>query len=251
MADKASSKSKSEDIKVRVILQIGASNNFETWRLHVIDKCSIEFGFQANILKNNVVYVPPGITAADYTPAAMEGETALSAASLTTLRLEAEKQRNKEVHQLKLSMPKFFSTLWESMSIESKEEVSQHTRFIEADLLHDPNILWTIIRETHLTRIHGVGLGPLEIVNMKNKFALLRQKPGTSIGEFKKEFDLQYEALRGAGVPVTAQPELAMLFLSKLDPHRYATMLAQLTNDATLGRAFPQTLHAAWSVASG
>ena len=28
-------------------------------------------------------------------------------------------------------------------------------------------------------------------------------------------------------------------------------MLAQLTNDATLGRAFPQSLHAAWSVASG
>ena len=32
---------------------------------------------------------------------------------------------------------------------------------------------------------------------------------------------------------------------------RYAAMLAQVTNDATLGRAFPQTLHAAWSVASG
>ena len=42
-----------------------------------------------------------------------------------------------------------------------------------------------------------------------------------------------------------------MLFLSKLDPNRYAAMLAQLTNDATLGRAFPQTLHAAWSIASG
>jgi hypothetical protein len=84
-----------------------------------------------------MVNVPLGITATDYTPAAMKGEPALSAASLTTLRLEAEKQRNKEVHQLKLSMPKFFSRLWESMSIESKEEVSQHTRFIEADLLHE------------------------------------------------------------------------------------------------------------------
>ena len=72
----------------------------------------------------------------------------------------------------------------------------------------------------------GVGLGPLEIVNMKNKIALLRQKPGTSIEEFKKEFDLQYETLRGAGVPVTAQPELAMLFLSKLDPHRSCCSLA-------------------------
>ena len=137
------------------------------------------------------------------------------------------------------------------MSIESKEEVTQHAQFVQADLLHDPNMLWRIIRETHLTNIHGVGLGPLEIVQMKNKFGQLRQKPGTSIGEFKKEFDLQYEALLGAGVIATAQPELAMLFLSKLDPHRYATMLAQLTNDATLGRAFPQSLHAAWSVASG
>ena len=57
--------------------------------------------------------------------------------------------------------------------------------------------------------------------------------------------------LLGAGVPITAQPELAMLFLDKLDPQRYAGMLAHLTNDATLGRALPQTLHAAWSIASG
>ena len=86
---------------------------------------------------------------------------------------------------------------------------------------------------------------------MKNKFAQLRQKPGLSIGEFKKEFDVQYEVLLGAGVPVTAQPELAMLFLDKLDPQRYAGMLAHLTNDATLGRPLPLTLHAAWYVASG
>jgi hypothetical protein len=42
-----------------------------------------------------------------------------------------------------------------------------------------------------------------------------------------------------------------MLFLDKLDPQRYAGMLAHLTNDATLGRPFPLTLHAAWSIVSG
>jgi hypothetical protein len=42
-----------------------------------------------------------------------------------------------------------------------------------------------------------------------------------------------------------------MLFLDKLDPQRYAGMLAHLTNDATLGRLFLLTLHAAWSIASG
>jgi hypothetical protein len=60
----------------------------------------------------------------------------------------------------------------------------------------DPNVLWTIIRETHLTAINGVGLGALELVQMKNNFAQLQQKPGVSIGEFKKEFDLRYQPLR-------------------------------------------------------
>ena len=226
-------------------------NNFNTWRLCQIDRCGIEYGFQANVLKTNVAYVLPALTAIGSTPPAIEGEPALTAASFATHCLEAEKQRNKEIHMLKLSMPKFFATLWDAMSIESKEEASQHAQFVQADTLRDPNMLWAIIRETHLTAIHGVGLGPLEIVQIKNKFGQLRQKPGTSIGEFKKEFDVQYETIRGAGVPTAAEPELAILFLSKLDPHRYAAMLAQLTNDATLGRAFPQTLHATWSVAIG
>ena len=111
MAEKTTTKPKSEDVKGKVILQIGAANNFNTWRLYQIDRCSIDFGFQANILKNNVIYVPPAVVAADYTPAIIEGEPAITATALATLRLEAEKQRNKEVHQLKLSMPKFFATL--------------------------------------------------------------------------------------------------------------------------------------------
>ena len=127
-----------------------------------------------------MIYVPQAVVAADYTPAVIEGEPALTAASLATLRLEAEKQRNNEVHQLKLSIPKFYATLWETMSIEAKEEISQHALFVQADLLHDPNMLWSIIRETHLTNFHGIGLGPLEIVQMKNKFAQLGQKPGIS-----------------------------------------------------------------------
>jgi hypothetical protein len=99
-------------------------------------------------------------------------------------------------------MPKFYATLWESISIESREEVSQHALYEQADLNQDPNELWIIIRETHLTAIHGVGLGALELVQLKKKFGQVRQKSGVSIGEFKKEFDLQYEVLLGAGVAV-------------------------------------------------
>ena len=74
-------------------------------------------------------------------------------------------------------MPKFFATLWDTMHIESKQGVSQNARFVQADLLHDPNMLWRIIRETHSTNFYGIGLGPLEIVHIENKFAQLRQKP--------------------------------------------------------------------------
>ena len=69
--------------------------------------------------------------------------------------------------------------------------------------------------------------------------------------QFKKVFDLRFEGLLDAAVPATAQPELAMLFLDKLDPQRYAGMLTHLTNDATLGRPSPMTLHAAGSITSG
>ena len=89
-----------------------------------------------------MIYLPPAVAAADYIPAIIEEEPALIAASVATLHLEAEKQRNKEVHhQLKLSMPKFYTTPWETMAIESKEESSQYALFVQADLLHDPNML--------------------------------------------------------------------------------------------------------------
>ena len=69
----------------------------------------------------------------------------------------------------------------------------------------------------------------------RRKFSQLRQKPGASIGELKKEFDLQLDAFLGAAVPATAQPELEMLFINELDPQRYAGILTYLTNDAKLG----------------
>jgi hypothetical protein len=84
-----------------------------------------------------VPFVPPAIVAADYTPLLAAGEAQLPAAALALLRVDVEKQRNKEVLRLKQTMPKFNATLWESLSIESREEVSQHTDFEQADLNQD------------------------------------------------------------------------------------------------------------------
>jgi hypothetical protein len=103
-----------------------------------------------------------------------------------------------------------------------------------------------------VTAIQGAGpaMRELEIVTLKSKLNTMRQKPNMTIGEFKKDIDDHLEVITGAGVELVPQPELAMMFLTKLDPIRYAQMMAQLTNDATLGRPFPQTLHAAWTIAS-
>ena len=47
----------------------------------------------------------------------------LNNAVLITLRVEAEKDRNKEVRQLRLNASKFYNQLWEYMSVESRQEI--------------------------------------------------------------------------------------------------------------------------------
>jgi hypothetical protein len=125
MAQKTASTVKSEVSTVKVSLQFGKTNNFYVWRLFQFDRCSIEFGFQANVLKNNVPFVPPTIVAADYSPLLAPVEAQLSNAALALLRVDVKKRRIKEVLRLKQTMPKFYATLWESLSIESRGEVSQ------------------------------------------------------------------------------------------------------------------------------
>ena len=238
------------------MLLFGRLNNFMAWKTERLNVCCKEFGFLANVLKTNEPYVPDPVQPADNMPAAAdEGEEqlpALGAAAIAALRLDAEKLRNKAISKLKDDAPKLYATLWETLSLESKEEIRQHENYEEADLAQNPNTLWTIIVETHVTAIHGAGpeMRELEIVTLKTKFNAIRQKPNVTIGEFKKEFDDQISVITGAGVDPPPQPELAILFLTRLDPTRYASMMAHLTNNATLGIAFPQTLHAAWTIAS-
>jgi uncharacterized membrane protein YgcG len=165
---------------------------------------------------------------------AAEELPALSAASVATLRLEAEKERNKEVRALKLALPRLYATIMTIVSPESKEEIRQHPDFEAADLAKDANVLWRIITETHLTAVHRVSdsMRVFDQMSLRTRFAHLRQKHGVSIGVFKQEYD-----------------ELKV-FLSKLDIVRYGEMFSFLTNRAHMGKNFPATLHDAWQVAS-
>ena len=83
MAQKTALSAKSDLTASKLLLQFGKEKNFQAWKLYKIDRCSIEYGFQANVLKTNLPYVPPAIVAADYTPPVVTGEAALAAAALT------------------------------------------------------------------------------------------------------------------------------------------------------------------------
>jgi hypothetical protein len=124
------------------MLQFGRTTNFMAWKLERVNICCKEFGFLANVLKTNLPYVPDAVQPEDYMPAAAEeGADALPAlgvAAIAGLRLEAEKQWNKTVAKLKIDAPKFYATLWETISVESKEEIRQHEEYLEADLRRIP-----------------------------------------------------------------------------------------------------------------
>ena len=59
---------------------------------------------------------------------------ALGVAAIAGLRLEAEEQRNKSISTPKDDLPKLYTTRWETLSLESKEEIRQHENYEEADL---------------------------------------------------------------------------------------------------------------------
>jgi hypothetical protein len=93
-----------------------------------------------------VAYMPRPVVESDYMPAVSEDAAeelpALSAASVATLRLEAEKERNKEVRALKLALPRLYATIMTNVSPESKEEIRQHPDF-EAAEEHSSTLTWS------------------------------------------------------------------------------------------------------------
>jgi hypothetical protein len=74
---------------------------------------------------------------------------------LKKLRLTAEEDRNGREQKLVDNMPKFYATLWDSISVESKEIIRVRPGFDAADLEQDPNLPFVIIRETHLLEMAG------------------------------------------------------------------------------------------------
>ena len=140
------------------------------------------------------------------------------------------------------------------MSTASQSKVKEEEEFAQADINKDPVVLWTLIRRTHLTPVHGIQ-EPMVRLNKREqlaRYSALRQGDREYIASFKIRYDAQLQAGIGAGLPVIDEETMAMGFLHKLDPKRFERMLNHMCRNAIMdaGESYPATLAAAVRIAS-
>ena len=238
----------SEESAVQIILTL---KNYQRWLKQQRIRCSKLYGKQANVLKNNVRYTYPAVVAADYTPPLGAEQAPLNPPQLRKLRLKSEEDRNGREQKLVDNEPRFYSTLWDSISVESQEIIRVRPEFPAADLEQDPNLLFLIIRATHLLEMAG---GPemvmYERIKKQMEFMAFHQGGTETLGEFKVEYMERRATLTAAGIAAPLPAEDALWFLLKLDQSRHGDMINKLTNDALRGTAWPATIDAAYLQAS-
>ena len=142
-----------KDDEIAVKMVILTIKNYQSLLVNQKIRCSKrkQFGKQANVLKTNVRYTYPAVQRRDYTPPVGTGLAPLRPIQLKKLRLltAEEEDRNGREKKLVDNMPKFYATLFDSISVESQKIIRVRPGFDGADL-QDPNLLFVIIRETHL-----------------------------------------------------------------------------------------------------
>ena len=230
-----------------MLLTSGKDGNFHHWRKTTVVELQKVLGDVANVMKTDKATVIPPVVEADYTP---DGEP-VDPATLVALRTDAEKSRMRQVRELKKNYVPFYASLLSLLSPGSRDLVERHAGFAANDLVMDPNVLWSMIRETHATNTTGTSQEQIlsNKVLMQMEFNDLRQGK-TSIIEFKELFLSKWKTLLSNGVHEIDEAELALVFLYKLDKGRYGQMMVDLANDALKGVPYPKTVLATYVMAA-
>lgn len=241
-----------------LVLHFGIVNNLSEYRERMFTACEKKFGNLARVIKTGDPYVVTKIKREDYLPDDEdeddEDAVVLTATQLGLLKVEAIKRKKNEASEMESNHPKFYASLWESLSDESKIEVEQHELFVAADEARNPNMLWKIIEETHRSNIRGCAVSRklLEQEQFSEELASMKQNPGENVGTFHSRFGkklVQVKEVKGR-IPQTEADE-AYFFLCKLDATRFGPMLAALKNDAVSGKnGLPITVQKAYEVAA-
>ena len=168
------------------------------------------------MLKTNERYIYPAVQRRDYTPPPVGPELA----SLKPNQL-TEEDRNGREQKLVDNMPKFYATLWDSISVESYEIKRVRPGFEATDMEQDPNLLFVIIRKTHLLKMAG-GPEMVEYERIKRQVEYLSFTQGKNDSLGHSRWNIWTEAtLTAAGIIAPAADKEALWFLMKLDQSRH------------------------------
>ena len=277
-----------------IMLRMGKANNVIQWKEDMYSLATEEFGEVGTYFYTNVAYQYPFPHEREYNPFYVEltdettavvdedaanneeedaeveedlGEVvqqeavplpdmteAARVALIKKLREGAFEARRKRQEAALLGLRKMWSKTWVRMSPESQSKVREDPGFKKACLDLDSIKLWTYIRKTHLTHIHGDNEETTyaNIHDQSVKYNNLRQGDKEKISDFKIRFDHQVQSNKGAGMADISERLRVMDFLGKLDSRRYNGMLTSMRNCAcqNLPGSYPKTLSDAYRTAS-
>jgi hypothetical protein len=97
-----------------------------------------EFGNLGKLINLEAYYIPV------FDPPDLMDQ-GLTAAQLGVVRMEAIKAYARSIEKMKENRPKLYGLIWEKMSVESRDEVSQDREFEEWSNKADPEWLWQAI----------------------------------------------------------------------------------------------------------
>lgn len=239
------------------MLQIGKFNNVVAWNLEMRSLTVMAYGSSALFVTTNERYVFPLPRESDFLVEYPVGEgdpppLLMSAALIADCKRDAFTGRQKDIRKQKENEKKLYGFIYTHMFTASQSKVKEE--FAQADIDKDPVVLWTLIRRTHLTHVHGIQ-EPMIHLNKRERltrYSALRQGDREYIASFKIRYDAQVQAGIGAGLPVIDEETMAMDFLHKLDPKRFERMLNHMRRNAIMdaGESYPATLAAAVRIAS-
>jgi hypothetical protein len=165
----------------------------------------------------------------------------LDASELKSLYLDQVKQRNREITSLAADSEPFFTALWATVSEDSRVHARLNSGHDAAFKASDPNLMFIVLKESHLTKIWGDGADDKldALVDKRKEFLHCEQSPTDTVGKYQKKLTDMDLVLVGMGEKPTSQKELAMMCINGLDPTRHQDLQLAIKNKT---RPRPETL---------
>ena len=236
-----------------ILLSLKLDGSGRTNVLEWLDKLGsalgAKHGFAASVLfatfKNYVVPAPDLLFSGEGMPEWTEEQ-------LEILQGDALKAFLKDKRELPLKLNMLFNDMWMWISLESRQRIDGDNRAVDMHLKFDPQVLMTLIRETHLTNVTcgAVRDEAMEALTLQTEFLTMTQQPGTSISVHKKKFDDVYKSYLEGGGAKMSDAQVVVRFLGSLDASRHREMCVNIENQRKLGIARPATLAIAFATAA-